>query len=438
MTLRLQRLQINYQDGESPVEPIAVCEEMEIKYEERTSATAMAELDCGSMFCTAKSEGLQKFSRVSQEIMDEVQKMQLAEKFQQLAEHFSPKKQFPKSVVKEPETRLVNLDGKTVGLRFSLKQLKLSLDELELQVLDAYLMLEPKGEKRLVPKSGGMKEFSVSHGDFVLVRLSKLQGMNYKFKLQKLEVFVKAIQFLQIMKLADCIITILSTNELIAKLASCAPSTDLVQKQQDNRNALCSAIQKCKNAESVDYDIHGSELQFDLCELQLHLVRHGDDNDFITISLNQVSVESQQQKVHATLQQIEILDQESKEQLMDIKKLSMELISECEGTVSHIYYRVAMQQLYFYLSIRLVDQLIHYFYTDAFNVVYLVNHFAIKPPKTLGTPTLINGTIAIAEPVVDIAIIGKNDGLVQINGKSIQASQKAELVDGIPCFSMKA
>ena len=115
-------------------------------------------------------------------------------------------------------------------MRFSLKQLRLSLDELELQVLDAYLLLEPKGAKRLVPKSGGMKEFSVCHGDFVLVKLSKLQGTNYKFKLQKLEVFVKAIQFLQIMKLADCIITMVSANELIAKLANCAPSADLASK----------------------------------------------------------------------------------------------------------------------------------------------------------------------------------------------------------------
>lgn len=71
-------------------------------------------------------------------------------------------------------------------------------------------------------------------------------------------------------------------------------------------------------------------------------------------------------------------------------------------------------------------------------MVYIVNHFAIKPPKTQSAPTLINGTVAIAEPVVDIAILGKNDGLVRVNGKSIQASQKAELVEGIPCFSMNA
>ena len=51
-------------------------------------------------------------------------------------------------------------------------------------------------------------------------------------------------------------------------------------------------------------------------------MRHGDDNDFITVTLNQISVESQQQRMHATLQQLEIFDQESKEQLLDIKKVS--------------------------------------------------------------------------------------------------------------------
>lgn len=194
LSLRLQRLHIQYQDGNNVAEPIAVCEEMEVKYEETNPTSAMTELDCGNVSLIVKSEQLQKFSRISQEIVEEVQKMQLIEKFQQLATHFTPKKQVPTlNTVKEPETKLVNLEGKTVGIRFSLKQLKVSIDELVLQVLDAYLMLEPKGVKRVVPKSGGMKEFSVSHGDFVLVRLSKLQGTNYKFKLQKLEVFVKAI-----------------------------------------------------------------------------------------------------------------------------------------------------------------------------------------------------------------------------------------------------
>lgn len=53
---------------------------------------------------------------------------------------------------------------------------------------------------------------------------------------------MKAIQFLQIMKLADCIITLVSANELVSKLANCVPSTDLVLKQQENRKALCGAI----------------------------------------------------------------------------------------------------------------------------------------------------------------------------------------------------
>ena len=43
-------------------------------------------------------------------------------------------------------------------------------------------MLEPK-EGRIIPRSGGMKELSVSHENFVLVRLSKLQGVEYKFTL---------------------------------------------------------------------------------------------------------------------------------------------------------------------------------------------------------------------------------------------------------------
>ena len=68
---------------------------MEIAYEETTSTTATAELDCGSVSCTVKSEDLQKFSRISQEIVGEVQKMQLVEKFQQLAESFVPKKPRP-------------------------------------------------------------------------------------------------------------------------------------------------------------------------------------------------------------------------------------------------------------------------------------------------------------------------------------------------------
>lgn len=118
--------------------------------------------------------------------------------------------------------------------------------------------------------------------------------------------------------------------------------------------------------------------------------------------------------------------------------MNVGLVSETKNQVPHIYYDVTTQQLYFYLSIRLVDQLIHYFYTDAFNMVYMVNHFAIERPKTLGVPTLINGTVTIAEPVVDIAILGKSDGLVKFNGKSVKAFQNAELVDGVPCFSMKA
>lgn len=170
----------------------------------------------------------------------------------------------------------------------------------------------------------------------------------------------------------------------------------------------------------------------------MHLVRHSDDNDFLTLTTSNFSVELQKQKVRAKLQQLEIFDQESKESLLDIKEVQVGLVFEYENQVPHIYYNIVVQKLYFYLSIKLVDQLIHYFYTDAFNMVYIASHFAIEFPKTLSVPTLINGTATITEPVVDIAILQKNDGLVQVNGKSLKAFQKAELVDGVPCFSMKA
>ena len=250
--------------------------------------------------------------------------------------------------------------------------------------------------------------------------------------------FVKAIQFLQIMKLVDCIMKIVCANECVAGLIGSAEPVDLASKQLENRQLLCSAIQQCKDADSIDYKISGKELQFEVCELQLHLVRHGDDNDFITVSLRKVSVEQQQLKMHAKLQQIEVFDCEGKESLLDIRDMGVGLVFGCENRVSHLYYSVTMQHLYFYISVKLVDQLIHYFYTDVFNMVYIVNHFAIEPRKTPSVPMLINGTVVIAEPVVDIAILGKNDGLVKFNGKSLKAFQKAELVEGVPCFSMKA
>ena len=97
-----------------------------------------------------------------------------------------------------------------------------------------------------------------------------------------------------------------------------------------------------------------------------------------------------------------------------------------------------MQALYFYISVKLVDDLIHYFYTDLFNIIYEIQKLELPHNDNKKLPPLINGTISIDNPVVDLAIIDKNDGLISFNGKSIKAFQKAELIDEIPCFSMKA
>lgn len=80
LLLRLQRLQINYQDGENPAESIAVCEEMEVRYEEQSPSNSIAELDCGSVSCSAKSAQLQKISLTAQEIVKDIKEMQLVEK----------------------------------------------------------------------------------------------------------------------------------------------------------------------------------------------------------------------------------------------------------------------------------------------------------------------------------------------------------------------